>query len=952
MSESSHSYSKQNSQEPKQFRGGEKKVMKKSLTAILAASMAFSMFASAAFAADEAVKTSEQKFQEMKAAGIFQGYPDGKSHLEASMTRAEFAKALATLIGLDDNADAAKVYSDVAANHWAIGEIGALTAQQIMEGTGAGKFGPKVNVTIEQLAKIVADALKLEVKEDAEVEGKTSKWATSYVAAAVEAGLIKQSADYTVLANRGDLVDASYIVFEKGQVASVKEVKVIDDKNIEVVFSDGEVVKKELETALKTGETVTVKVEYKGKSYDVQVKLDAVTQTGVKQTGAKKITVSFNQPVLSADRTAMKFEVKRGLTGVTVTPKWATDNKSVVLEAGFLAAGDYTVKVNDGEATEVKVEAEKASKIDISAPAIQYEAITDLGVKVLNQFEEALISGASVTAYNATNGKAVDLTNGNKIDLKNSNPSQTKIGDTINIMAIYPSAGLSVNKPLKVINGSAATSIKLGEAQPLKDRTRISVKEEGVVLPLELVDANGQKLKLPQADDINSTTNKDQSFTYAGLFFYVSDKDILTKFTVDADGVLKFNTGTKAGTVYVTITNGATGASSQATIVVNAIGEIKEFQLAHPGVEIVKGEDVVFPFTAVDAYGEKVKLTDDHVKGTNAAVQFYGATFTNPPKVNGKGELVLNFASVGNQTVQAVIKGIQSSQVPVTVRDTSTITAVKGIKGFNTTFEATAEKAFGADQIELVDNYGRVSKGENLQIISDTPGVIEYDGTKLVAKTKGTAKITVKSTKNANITDYTFEVKVINSDEIKTYDISKIATIFGKDATSTHYADVTLVGKDASGNAVNLRNDQAPFVTTDNESIVSIIKVTENNVEKYKLVGKKAGEATISVTKDSVTVASQKVTVSEDAPTATTVKFKKGDYTVNAGAGTSLKLEVEVKDQYGKDIDVTKGFFSAADSKVATVSPDGNVTGVAKGSTNVTYTASNGKTASTLIIVN
>jgi len=945
MSESSHSYSKQNSQEPKHFRGGEKKVMKKSLTAILAASMAFSMFASAAFAADEA-KTTEQKFQEMKTAGIFQGYPDGKSHLDATMTRAEFAKALANLLGLDDNADAAKVYSDVAANHWAVGEIGALTAQQIIEGVGAGKFGPKVVVSIEQLAKIAADALKLEIKEDATVEGKTSKWATSYVAAAVEAGLIKKSADYTVNATRGDLVDASYIVFEKGQVASVKEVKVIDDKNIEVVFSDGEVVKKELETALKTGETTTVKVEYKGKSYDVKVSLDALKQTGAKQTGAKKITVSFNQPVPAADRTAMKFDVKRGAAIVSITPKWATDNKSVVLEAGFLAAGDYTVKVNDGEATEVKVEAEKASKIDIAAPAIQFDAVTDLGVKVLNQFDEALVSGASVTAYNATNGKAVDLSGGNKIDLKvsnTSNKSETKIGDTINVMAIYPSAGLSVNKPLKVINGSAATSIKLGEAQPQKDKTRISVSETGLVLPLELVDANGQKLKLPQADDINP--NKDLSFTYAGLFFYVSDKEILTKLSVDADGVLKFNTGTKAGTVYVTITNGATGASSQVAIVVNAIGEIKEFQLGYPSVEVVKGEDVVFPFTAVDAYGEKVKLTDAHLTGTNAAVQFYGANWTNPPKVNAKGELVLNFLNSGTQNVAAVVKGIQNSQVSITVRDTATITAVKGIKDFNTTLEATVQAAFGPDQIELVDNYGRVSKGANLQITSDTPGVVDYDGTKLVAKTKGTAKITVKSTKNANITDYTFEVKVINSDEIKTYDISKVGTIFGgKDADKNHSVAITLVGKDASGNTVTLVDNKAPFVTTDNESVIAI-----SDTNKGTIIGKKAGEATIAVTTASGLTATQKVTVSEDAPTAAEIKFTDSDLKVVGNATTTAV--VTVKDQYGKVIDSNKGFFSAADPKIATVTSSGTITGVANGYTTLTYTAANGKTATATITV-
>ena len=111
--------------------------MKKSLSLLVAIAMVFSMFASVAFAAERqqtttAPLTTQQKFDALKAAGIFTGYPDGTAGLDKQMTRAEFAKVLAKITMLDDNAAAAKIYSDVPATHWAAGQIGAVTKAGLM----------------------------------------------------------------------------------------------------------------------------------------------------------------------------------------------------------------------------------------------------------------------------------------------------------------------------------------------------------------------------------------------------------------------------------------------------------------------------------------------------------------------------------------------------------------------------------------------------------------------------------------------------------------------------------------------------------------------------------------------------------------------------------------------------------------------------------------------------
>src|SRR5690606_6293086 len=104
MRESSYTI-KRNSHTPNDIRGGEKKVMKKGLSLLLAASVAFSAFSATAFAA--APQTAREKYEALVEAGIFEGFPDGQAHLDQNMTRAQAAKIVAMVLGLDQNAGAA-----------------------------------------------------------------------------------------------------------------------------------------------------------------------------------------------------------------------------------------------------------------------------------------------------------------------------------------------------------------------------------------------------------------------------------------------------------------------------------------------------------------------------------------------------------------------------------------------------------------------------------------------------------------------------------------------------------------------------------------------------------------------------------------------------------------------------------------------------------------------------
>ncbi len=948
--------------------------MKKSLSLLVAAAMTIST-ASVAFADATAPATTDltaqQKFDALKAQGVLSGFPDGSAGLDKEMTRAEFAKVLTKLAQLEENAKAAKIYTDVPATHWAAGFIGASTEAKLLNGLGANKFGPSGKVTVEQIAKVADLFAGVEPLKDATVAGKTSAWATGYVAAAIKAGLLPELPTYTTNATRGQLVEVAYDL--ASAVVKVASTKVVDATHIEVTFSDGGVAKKELTTALVNGVATKVTVEYQGKSYEVEVKLEAVAATSASQTGAKKVTVKFNQAVSATDKAALTYELKSGLTTFPVTAKFADDNMSAVLSAAYLPAGDFKLTVKGSEAISLKIEAEAAKKVDITATTLQLADGQDLGVKVFNQFGEAMNTAAQITSFNVTKGKALVGTTSLDLLTGANAAVATSLNDVISVTAIYPAAGLSVNKQLKVINGSVATSIKLGTVQPLTGDTRVSVGKTGYVLPLTMVDANGQAVTLPKTTAVNKINFATNIVNYAGLTFYVSDTSIIKDFWVDANGVVTFDTVKNAannasGTVYITVTNGATGASATTSVVVNDLPAVKTLSLSNPSSVVVQNEPVVLPFTATDSYDAAIAPKDLSLNTPGHVVTF--TAFGKPATVvkNAKGELVFTPDTAGSTTLYVYVNGIpQANSISLNVQDPKFYTAVNGTHDVATTYEVGASNTFDASKITLVDNYGRVTDlTGGVTITSDSPGVVTTTGGKLTAVGTGSATITVKSnlpvdaTHNSNkaITDLTFTVNVVASSDIKTYAIDTIGTLYGNidstkviAATDGHQKAVTLVGKTASGTTVALKSNIPTFVTSTDESV---LKLEASGKSVY---GVKAGKSTVAAYFNGTKVAEQEVTVSEDAPIVKSVSFDADEYTgtiVAPATTVNVPVTATVKDQYGVKIAAPFQIISG-DSTVATVAAANslNVTGIKKGqSTTLTYVTSNGTTDTAVIVIN
>lgn len=137
------------------------KNLKKVLALVLACAMVFGTVAMAGSVypdvADdanyaEAVKT-------LSALEIIKGDDQGNFNPDATITRAEMAKILCTMIGSGDLATTATKFADVADNHWASGYIAYAQQLGYIDGYDATTFGPEDPVTYEQVLKLIMAAL-------------------------------------------------------------------------------------------------------------------------------------------------------------------------------------------------------------------------------------------------------------------------------------------------------------------------------------------------------------------------------------------------------------------------------------------------------------------------------------------------------------------------------------------------------------------------------------------------------------------------------------------------------------------------------------------------------------------------------------------------------------------------------------------------------------------------
>jgi hypothetical protein len=219
--------------------------MKKSLSIIITAAMAFSMYSSVALGSGKSSAdfadlqnldgATKIKFDSMITDGIFDGVAEGTFGLKDKMNRAQFAKVAALIFGLPvdkplKSSGFNDVFADDPANGYALPYIEALKKANLTDGYGANSYNPAGEVTKEQLAAFLIRGLNKEAEAKATQganDNTVSAWAKGYAALATQLKLMVNGADGTFggtsAATRELLVTSSYEAKQQYVPGSARE---------------------------------------------------------------------------------------------------------------------------------------------------------------------------------------------------------------------------------------------------------------------------------------------------------------------------------------------------------------------------------------------------------------------------------------------------------------------------------------------------------------------------------------------------------------------------------------------------------------------------------------------------------------------------------------------------------------------------------------------------------
>lgn len=200
--------------------------MKKIISSILALTFILTTTISA-LGADP---TAEQ-LADLKKYNIFSGDADGNLRLEDSITRAEAAKMICTILCYPADAKESS-FPDVAPGHWAVGYIETAKNAGIVSGDESGNFRPSDPVTNEEYLKMIVSALGFNPMAEAR-----GGYPAGYVTIAHTYGLTKDMQfEVGVPAKRGDVAVITHRaidmpIMQQTGFGSQVEYSVMDGKN-------------------------------------------------------------------------------------------------------------------------------------------------------------------------------------------------------------------------------------------------------------------------------------------------------------------------------------------------------------------------------------------------------------------------------------------------------------------------------------------------------------------------------------------------------------------------------------------------------------------------------------------------------------------------------------------------------------------------------------------------
>ncbi len=385
------------------------KNLKKLISVIIAVIMIVGSFATVSAADYKDVESTNSFYKAinvLSGLGIVNGDDEGNFNPKNEIKRSEMVALVCRMMGEEDIAtnSASNAFTDVAANHWAAGNIAWGVNRGIINGMGDGTFAPDASVSYQDAVVMIMRALGYDrIAQRAQNGG----YPGGYLKLASQRGILKDAGyDNQAAAPREVVAQLIYNAMT-APLVDVKQygMNVEDDRYI---IHDGSDEDAPLRTLLTyTNEIIKVKAD---------ITDTAKTNAGlIDKDGSYKVTMT----VTNGFGYSMK-EVNKALTGNETTAPF-----SVTVYAGETEAADllgatveaYLAEDEDlngawkllaivADAKSVKSETVKASEVDFK----DYAANTFKYEDADGQEEEIeLASGAALSVY--YNGKLVDTAN-------------------------------------------------------------------------------------------------------------------------------------------------------------------------------------------------------------------------------------------------------------------------------------------------------------------------------------------------------------------------------------------------------------------------------------------------------------------------------------------------------------------------------------------------------------
>ncbi|MGD6894603.1 S-layer homology domain-containing protein [Bacillus infantis] len=696
-----------------------RKFLATSLTAAMVASAVAPVASAASFPDVKDDNFYATYVNQLADAGVIEGMPNGTFGLREKVTRAQAAKMVSLIRGLDtENAPAAS-FTDVKQDAWYADYINALYAAKLVDGVSTTEFAPNGTLTRAQFAKMVVDAYGLELKPEVKTpftDVKEGVWYTDYIKTLFDHKLVNGKTATTFEPNstidRADfaklLVDTDLAYGDTLGQAKVTGVNVLNSTTVVVNGTGLKNLKADQltlagnsvtdVTPAADGKSATVKfasafipdqeytlntkinnVESSFKfTYKVEVSKAAVTAgTFDDDTKGQRVGLKVNDA--DADYDALKVA---GYTVNFVAVDSSNNAANIFKDAstGLLndsvAIGDYTVQVTVSKGSTIVVSEKQTIKVrnlEQAVTAVKEFDLTNTAVAGV-QKSSTLVVGESATVSKlvaTANNTDFEVTDPNKIEVKSSNPAVISVaGDT-----------LSANTP-----GTATVTVSYGDIKKdvvytVSNTARKFTKVTPASSSVTIIGNGTSSVTVSAFDQYGDLrANQDITVETPGV---VTSSNVTTAangkvsvpLTGDSPGngvvLFKDASGNTLGSVGVKVTAVNNVASKKLEVVPNPADPTRSDDSS---LDLDADHTVVYAlnqYTSENVYNGNVDLTGYTVK-YNADVVTIGAAATGTTtKAIGAEDLTITGKSVGSTSVAIYdANNVLVAQVTVTVNNT------------------------------------------------------------------------------------------------------------------------------------------------------------------------------------------------------------------------------------------------------------------------------------------